>query len=168
MQVLALAAAVCAEPEADPALLYANAGYAVATPAATIAASPLAYNALPYAAAYPWAYGAYSYASPYYAGYAGSLAYSAAALSPYTGYYGARLIAKREAEAEADPALLYAGAGYAAGLPYAGYAGYAAPYAAYAGYAAPYAAYSGYAAPYAYGAYSYGAYAAPYFGRFYA
>merc|ERR1712129_90868 len=60
-------------------------------------------------------------------------------------------VAKREAEAEADPALLYGAYGYVghgyAGLGYAGLAGY--PYAAhglgYAGYAGyPYAA--GYAA----------------------
>merc|ERR1712105_387595 len=52
-------------------------------------------------------------------------------------------IAKRDADAEADPALLYGAYGYAglghAGLGYAGYAGYpyAHGYAGYAGY--PYA-----------------------------
>merc|ERR1719228_2425374 len=51
-------------------------------------------------------------------------------------------VAKPEADADADPALLYGAYGYAglghAGLGYAGYAGY--PYAGYAhGYALPHA-----------------------------
>ena len=78
-------------------------------------------------------------------------------------------VAKREAEAEADPALLYRTYGYA-GYPYAGvygaYAGYPYTYGYYgkrsaeaepeADAALLYGAYAGY--PYAYGAYSYGAY----------
>jgi len=53
-------------------------------------------------------------------------------------------IGKREAEAEADPALLYSTYGY--GLPYAGYAGYAGyGYGGYGyGYGLGYAGYAGY------------------------
>jgi len=60
-------------------------------------------------------------------------------------------IGKREAEAEADPALLYSAYGY--GYPYAGYAGYGGygyagyGYGGYAGYAG-YAGYGGYGYPY--------------------
>lgn len=108
LQVVALAvcaAAVYAEPEAeaDPSLLYA-AGYGVA----------------------PYAYGGY-------AGYAGYAGYGYAGYAPYgygyAGYpyrYGAygHFLGKREAEAEADPSLLYATAGYA-------YAPYTYAYAPY-------------------------------------
>jgi len=61
-----------------------------------------------------------------------------AAYYPY-GVYGAHLIGKREAEAKADPALLYGAAyPYATGLGYTAYTGYPAAY----GYGYPYAAYS--------------------------
>ena len=112
-QVVALA--VCAavvsaeaEAEADPSLLYA-AGY----------------GAAPYAYGYA-GYAGYGYA-PYGYGYYGH---------PHNyGYYG-HYLGKREAEAEAeaDPSLLYA-AGYAGVAPYA-YGGYA--YAPYAYNYAPY------------------------------
>eukprot|EP00091_Calanus_sinicus_P020103 TRINITY_DN531_c0_g1_i3.p1 TRINITY_DN531_c0_g1~~TRINITY_DN531_c0_g1_i3.p1 ORF type:complete len:186 (+),score=84.33 TRINITY_DN531_c0_g1_i3:65-622(+) len=50
---------------------------------------------------------------------------------------------KREAEAEADPALLYGAYGYA-GLGYAGYGYSGFGYAGYAGYPYTYGAYAGY------------------------
>merc|ERR1719500_868181 len=80
-----------AEAEADPALLYGAYGYA----------------GLPYAA-----YGAYPYAYPTAAyGLAGEVA--APTASGYLNLYGKR---SADAEAEADPALLYGAYGYA-GLP---------------------------------------------------
>jgi len=65
-------------------------------------------------------------------------------------------IGKREAEAEADPALLYSTYGYAAPATYAGYAGLG-----YAGYGLGYAGYTGYGLGYS--AYGYG-YGYPYIG----
>merc|ERR1712154_380643 len=126
-----------AEAEADPALLYGGYGYA----------------GLGYAgyAGYPYAAGVYGYGLPVaaagYASVSPSASTSIAGLAPAAvpalagGYAGAGRyvansagvvhVAKREAEAEADPAILYGGYGYAglgyAGLGYAGYAGY--PYA---------------------------------------
>jgi hypothetical protein len=100
LQVVALAvcaAAVYAEPEAeaDPSLLYAGYGYAPYTYGYGYAPYTYGYNyGYPYTYGYPYAYGAY-------------------------GHY----LGKREAEAEADPSLLYAG--------YAGYAPYAYAYAPY-------------------------------------
>jgi len=129
-----------AEAEADPALLYGAFGYA-----------GLGYG-LGYAgyAGYPYAYGLHGYPYAHAAGYANvspSASTSIAGLAPAAvpalagGYAGAGRyvansagvvhVAKREAEAEADPAILYGGYGYAGlgytGLGYAGYAGY--PYA---------------------------------------
>jgi len=105
MKFLVVALAVCAaavyaepEAEADPSLLYAG------------------YGAAPYAYGYA-GYAGYGYA-PYGYGYYGH---------PYNyGYYG-HVLGKREAEAEADPSLLYSAYAYA---PYAySYAPYAyAPY----------------------------------------
>jgi len=127
-----------AEAEADPALLYGAYGYA-----------GLGHVGYPYA----YGYAGYPYAAAGYASYSPSASTSIAGLAPAAvpavagGYAGAGRyvansagvvhVAKREAEAEADPALLYGGYGYAGlghvGYPYAyGYAGY--PYAA-AGYA---------------------------------
>merc|ERR1719385_632164 len=131
------------EAEADPALLYGGYGYA----------------GLGYAgyAGYPYAAGVYGYGLPVaaagYANVSPSASTSIAGLAPAAvpalagGYAGAGRyvansagvvhVAKREAEAEADPALLYGGYGYAgyAGYPYAdGVYGYGLPVAA-AGYA---------------------------------
>merc|ERR1712054_7354 len=137
------------EAEADPALLYGGYGYA----------------GLGYAgyAGYPYAAGVYGYGLPVaaagYASVSPSASTSIAGLAPAAvpalagGYAGAGRyvansagvvhVAKREAEAEADPALLYGAYGYA-GLGHVGYAGHVGyPYAyGYAGY--PYAA-AGYA-----------------------
>merc|ERR1712098_685346 len=160
LAIACLAAVAVAKPEAeaDPALLYG------------------AYGAYGYAGlghvGYPYAYGyaGYPYAAAGYASYSPSASTSIAGLAPAAvpalagGYAGAGRyvansagvvhVAKREAEAEADPALLYGGYGYAglgyagyAGLGYAGYAGLG--YRAYAGYPYSYGAYAGY--PYAYG-----------------
>ena len=122
---ICLFAVAAAEPEADPALLYSNAfGYA--------ATGYAGYTGYPYAAGYS-AYAGF----PYRAAYAG---YSGLYNPYYAGY--ARLF-KREAEAEADPALLYSGLNYAAPYAYSAYHGYNAfPYA-FGAYSTPYA----YAAP---------------------
>merc|ERR1719209_2179053 len=103
----ALVAAISAE--ADPALLYAGyAGYAGVPFGSSTGLDALTQGLDASTQGYaPYAYAAYPYAA-------------------YGHYYG-----KREAEAEADPALLYAG--------YAGYP-YAAAYGAYPhGVAATYA-----------------------------
>jgi len=127
-----------AEPEADAAYFYGGYGYA-----------GLGHVGYPYA----YGYAGYPYAAAGYASYSPSASTSIAGLAPAAvpavagGYAGAGRyvansagvvhVAKREAEAEAEPALLYGAYGYAGlghvGYPYAyGYAGY--PYAA-AGYA---------------------------------
>merc|ERR1712203_1182894 len=110
---------------------------------------------------YPYAYGyaRYPYAAAGYASYSPSASTSIAGLAPAAvpavagGYAGAGRyvansagvvhVAKREADAEADPALLYGAYGYA-GLGHVGYAGHVGyPYSyGYAGF--PYAA-AGYA-----------------------
>merc|ERR1712013_388671 len=114
-----------AEAEADPALLYGAYGYA-----------GLGHVGYAGHVGYPYDYGyaGYPYAAAGYASYSPSASTSIA---------GVAHVAKREAEAEADPALLYGAYGYA-GLGHVGYAGHVGyPYAyGYAGY--PYAA-AGYA-----------------------
>merc|ERR1712184_143703 len=111
--VLALAAVAFAEPEAD-----ANADPAVL-------------------------YGAYGYGLPYASVYGGYRTYGAYPGYSY-GYYGKRSAdAEPEADAEADPALLYGAYGY--GLPYSSY-----PYA-YGAYPYGYRTYGSY--PYSYGYY---------------
>merc|ERR1712123_70001 len=151
LAITCLAAVAVAKPEADaeadPALLYGAYGYA-----------GLAHAGYAYAAGYA----AHSpSASTHIAGLAPAAIPAIAGGYAGAGRYvanSARVVhvAKREAEADAEPALLYGAYGYAghgyaghgyAGLGYAGLAGY--PYAAhglgYAGYAGyPYAA--GYAA----------------------
>merc|ERR1712184_111112 len=109
--VLALAAVAFAEPEAD----------AKADPAVL--------------------YGAYGYGLPYASVYGGYRTYGA---YPYTyggAYYGKRSAdAEPEADAEADPALLYGAYGY--GLPYSGV------YRSYGAYPYGYRTYGAY--PYGY------------------
>merc|ERR1712226_306419 len=91
-----------ADAEADPALLYGAYGYG-----------------LPYSSVYR-SYGAYPYGYRTYGAY------------PYA-YYGKRSAdAEPEADAEADPALLYGAYGY--GLPYAGVYGGYRTYGAYGAY----------------------------------
>merc|ERR1711946_35824 len=112
--VLALAAVAFAEPEADakadPAVLYGAYG-----------------TGLPYSSVYR-SYGAYPYGYRTYGAY------------PYA-YYGKRSAdAEPEADAEADPALLYGAYGY--GLPYSGV------YRSYGAYPYGYRTYGAY--PYAY------------------
>merc|ERR1711923_600297 len=143
LAIACLAAVAVAKPEAeaDPALLYGAYGYA-----------GLGYLGYPYA----YGYAGYPLAAHGYASVSPSASTSIAGLAPAAvpalagGYAGAGRyvansagvvhVAKREAEA--DPALLYGGYGYA-GLGYAGYAGY--PYAAGVyGYGLPVAA-AGYA-----------------------
>merc|ERR1712127_792824 len=124
--VLALAAVAFAEPEAeaeaDPALLYGSYGY-------------------------PYAYGAYG------AGYGAYGAYPATYVAYGHRYAGwgkrsADAEPEAEADAEADPALLYGSYGY----PYAG---------AYGGYRT----YGAYPATYGYGYRTYGAYPYSYYGK---
>merc|ERR1712002_1310037 len=134
LAIACLAAVAVAKPEAeaDPALLYGAYGYA-----------GLGHVGYPYAG-YGYGYAGYPFAAAGYASVSPSASTSIAGLAPAAvpalagGYAGAGRyvansagvvhVAKREAEAEADPALLYGGYGYA-GLGYAGlgYAGY--PYA---------------------------------------
>merc|ERR1712177_147853 len=118
LAVVCLAAGAMAEADADP--YYTAYGYGLA-----------GYAGYPYAGAY----GAYPYGLGYAAGYAGAGRYTANSA-------GVVHVAKREAEAEADP--YYAAYGYA-GLGYAGAYGL--------GYAGAYGAY-----PYGLG-YGYGGYA---------
>lgn len=125
----AIVATVCAE--ADPALLY-NGLYGYG--------APLAYSGLAYNGILPAAYS--GYALP--AIYGKSAPCVNAANQPVPCAAGniiaaGHIIAKREAEAEADPALLYNGLyGYGAPLAYSGLA--------YSGLG-----YSGLYQPYAYG-----------------
>merc|ERR1711892_551305 len=157
LAVICLAAGAMAEAEADP--YYAAYGYAGLPVAGAYGAGVYGagvYGASVYGAGAYGAYGAYPYGLGLAAGYA-SLSHSASVsingLAPAAvpaiagGYAGAGRyvansagvvhVAKREAEAEAEP--YYATYGYA-GLhgAYAAYP-YAAAYGAY-----PYAAYSGY------------------------
>merc|ERR1711885_107976 len=140
--VVCLAAAVKAEAEADPALLYGAYGYG------GYAGVPYAYGALPYAGAYAAGYGVTNGAN------SASIAGLAPAAVPGVvgGYAGAGRyvansagvvhVAKRSAEAE--PALLYGAYGYPYAGVYGGYSTYGAYPATYG-----YAAYGAY--PYAYG-----------------
>merc|ERR1712179_770796 len=144
LAIACLAAVAVAKPEADadPALLYGAYGYA-----------GLGHVGYPYAYGYPLAAAGYASVSP-------SASTSIAGLAPAAlpalagGYAGAGRyvansagvvhVAKREAEAEADP--LYGAYGYA-GLGHVGYAGhvgypYAYGYASYPLAAAGYASYS--------------------------
>merc|ERR1711982_138653 len=87
-----------AEAEADPALLYGAYGYG-----------------LPYAAA---AYGAYPYAYGLIAAYGLAGEVAAPTASGYLNLYGKR---SADAEAEADPALLYGAYGYPYARAYGAY-----------------------------------------------
>ena len=125
--ILLLAAVAFAEPEAkpeaeaDPALLYSSYyGY------------PYAHSGYYGYGGYGSYYGGYPYSS-YYGGYGGYYG------SPYAGYrlWKRDAEAKPEAEAEADPAVLYSSAYAHHAYPYANYAyGYPYAYAAHT-YAAP-------------------------------
>jgi hypothetical protein len=100
----ALALAAGASAEADPALLYSGLGYGYAGLAAPLVYGKSAPCVNAANVPVPCAAGTIAYAAP----------------------YGIHAIGKREAEAEADPALLYSGLGYAglAGYGYGlGYAG---------------------------------------------
>jgi len=94
----------------------------------------------------PWlAYSNLGYAGwPYAAGYAAYPATYGLGYNGYaTGYAGAHLIGKREADSEAKPWLTYANYGYA-GYPYAAtYGAYAYPSVYNTAYAAPVATYAG-------------------------
>merc|ERR1740131_295087 len=104
--VVASALVAAAYGAADPALLYG--AYRYGLPLAYGAKSAPCVNAANVPV--PCAAGAYGYGLPY----------------GYAGHY----IGKREAEAEADPALLYGAYGYGAyGYPYTGAFGYGLPYA---------------------------------------
>merc|ERR1712055_1062148 len=123
--IACLAAVAVAKPEADadPAVLYGAYGYA-----------GLGHVGYPYA----YGYAGYPYTAAGYASVSPSASTSIAGLAPAAvpavagGYAGAGRyvansagvvhVAKREAEAEADPALLYGAYGYA-GLGHLGYAG---------------------------------------------
>merc|ERR1711868_11944 len=161
--VVCFAAAVSAEADADA--FYGVYGYGAvgAYPYATYAyAAPSAYAQVSPSASLTTVGLAQASLPAIAGGYAGAGRYVANSA-------GVVHVAKREAEAEADPALLYRTYGYA-GYPYAGvygvYAGYPYTYGYYgkrsaeaepeADAALLYGAYAGY--PYAYGAYSYGAY----------
>merc|ERR1712179_745150 len=164
--VLALAAVAFAEPEADanadPAVLYGAYGYGL--PYASVYGGYRTYGAYPgYSYGYygkrsadaePEAaadaeadpallYGAYGYGHPYSSVYrsygAYPYGYRTYGAYPYA-YYGKRSAdAEPEADAEADPALLYGA--YVYGLPYAGVYGGYRTYGAYGAY------------PYSYGYY---------------
>jgi len=114
-----------AEAEADPALLYGSYGY----PYAGVYGGYRAYGAYPATYGYGYrTYGAYPYS--------------------YYGKRSADAQPEAEADAEADPALLYGSYGY----PYAG---------VYGGYRA----YGAYPATYGYGYRTYGAYPYSYYGK---
>merc|ERR1712179_144856 len=166
--VLALAAVALAEPEADakadPALLYGAYGYGL--PYAGVYGGYRTYGAYgAYAGGYGYygkrsadaepeaaadaeadpalLYGAYGYGIPYSSVYrsygAYPYGYRTYGAYPYA-YYGKRSAdAEPEADAEADPALLYGA--YVYGLPYAGVYGGYRTYGAYGAY------------PYSYGYY---------------
>merc|ERR1712179_599254 len=166
--VLALAAVAFAEPEADakadPALLYGAYGYGL--PYAGVYGGYRTYGAYgAYAGGYGYygkrsadaepeaaadaeadpalLYGAYGYGLPYSSVYrsygAYPYGYRTYGAYPYA-YYGKRSAdAEPEADAEADPALLYGA--YVYGLPYAGVYGGYRTYGAYGAY------------PYSYGYY---------------
>merc|ERR1711981_1374192 len=156
LAIACLAAVAVAKPEAeaDPALLYGAYGYA--------GLGHLGYAGLGhygYAGLGHYGYAGYPVAAAGYASVSPSASTSIAGLAPAAvpaiagGYAGAGRyvansagvvhVAKREAEAEADPALLYGAYGYA-GLGHLGYAGLGLGYAGLAGY--PYAAHGlGYA-----------------------
>merc|ERR1712083_1261256 len=122
LAIACLAAVAVAKPEADAdaALLYGAYGYA-----------GLGHVGYAGHVGYPYAYGyaGYPYAAAGYASYRPSASTSIAGLAPAAlpavdgGYAGAGRyvansagvvhVAKREAEAEADPALLYGAYGYA-------------------------------------------------------
>merc|ERR1719276_224802 len=154
--VVCLAAAVKAEAEADPALLYGAYGYG------GYAAAPYAYGAYPFAAGYGVTNGANTAsiagvapaAIPAVAGgYAGAGRYVANSA-------GVVHVAKRSADTEPEADAYYGGY-YGYGLGGYAYGGYGLGY----GYAAPYGGYSYYgkrsadAEPEAdayYGAYGYG------------
>merc|ERR1712110_492563 len=166
--VLALAAVAFAEPEADakadPAVLYGAYGYGL--PYASVYGGYRTYGAYPYtyggayygkrsADAEPEAaadaeadpallYGAYGYGLPYSSVYRsyGAYPYGYRTYGAYSyGYYGKRSAdAEPEADAEADPALLYGAYGH--GLPYSGV------YRSYGAYPYGYRTYGAY--PYAY------------------
>merc|ERR1711936_1458773 len=88
-------------------------------------------------------YGAYGYGLPYASVYGGYRTYGAYPGYSF-GYYGKRSAdAEPEADAEADPALLYGAYGY--GLPYSGV------YRSYGAYPYGYRTYGAY--PYSYGYY---------------
>merc|ERR1719200_55083 len=117
--VVASALVAAAMAEADPALVYAGYGY------------PYAYGYVPFGSSSgldPITQGL----DPATQGYVPYYGYG------YHGYYGKR---SADADAEADPALLYGAYGYPYGLGYnLGYAGYGYPYAYGAGIAATNAA----------------------------
>lgn len=135
-----------AKPEADPALLYAGLGFNNFAGAYSGYSS---YGAFPYASTYSGYPFAYNYAPSVY-----HAAAPAAVPAVHGGYAAAGRyvansagvvhVAKREAEAEADPALLY-GSAFAYGSPYA------STYSSYGAF--PYA--SAYRSNFAYGGYPY-------------
>merc|ERR1711946_61504 len=159
--VLALAAVAFAEPEADakadPAVLYG--AYGTGLPYASVYGGYRTYGgygAYPYSYGYygkrsadaepepALLYGAYGYGLPYSSVYrsygAYPYGYRTYGAYPYA-YYGKRSAdAEPEADAEADPALLYGAYGY--GLPYSGL------YRSYGAYPYGYRTYGAY--PYAY------------------
>ena len=110
---------------------------AKAVVAPVIAAAPAAYTYHHAYAGAPVAYGAYGAHLGAYGAYPYAAHLAAAPVA-------AHVVAKREAEADADPAYFYNGWNGYAGYGYAGWGGYGYPYAglygagAYAGY--PYAA----------------------------
>ena len=114
---LALATAALAAPEADPTLVRAfHAGSGIAHPISSINNVPVIDTRSPYAAGIHAfsPYAAYAglpatYATGFPATYATGLPATYATGYPYTHSYG-----KREAEAEADPQMIYSG------LPYTG------------------------------------------------
>merc|ERR1711992_211686 len=164
----------CAHGLVAPVVAAAAAAPAAATAEADAEADPEADPWLFYSGLYGHGYGYHGYA-PFaysYAPYTYSHVYSHYGL-PYA-YYGKRSAdAEPEADAEADPALLYSHYGYPyscgygyryAGLPYAHYpyayygkrSADADPYLLYGGYYRPYAYHAGYY-PYSYGyPYAYG------------
>merc|ERR1712168_541315 len=107
----ALVAIVSAEADADAAVLYSHAGYAG------------------FGYGYPYAYGAFPYA--YHAGVKSAPCVNAANVPVPCAAGYVHAIGKREAEADADAALVYSHAGYAG----YGFAGYPYAYGAFPYYA---------------------------------